>query len=216
MANKKSSYILGIGVFYISIYFIYQLFTIKHFLPKYDLFIPISDISEINILSRICGDLILVSVPIVVMVIIMSIHKIKWTDMGIRLVHPRILSFLFSIYILLFIIRGDYTYSGIYVAIYYLFIISCVEEIVFRAFLFHWFKQTITKNQAIFTCGLLFGLIHAIVPIAILDVNPLMAILSVLLGGVISGLVFSVMYLRGGTLLIPILVHAILDFTSHI
>jgi membrane protease YdiL (CAAX protease family) len=215
--RRKRAFIVLQGLAYFIVDYTSTL-LLASFLFKNDLMIFLASISETNILSRICGDLAVRGIPLICLILLMFKNKISWSDIGLKISRKKIgigLQIgLAAVYLGIFLFKGDYTCRGLYAALYYLFVVAMTEELIFRGFLFHWFMRSFSKNTSMVLSGLLFGLMHSIMPIVLLGVHPLVALLSNALGGIFAGAIYSVIYLRTGTLLVPILIHAILDYSG--
>lgn len=123
---------------------------------------------------------------------------------------------LFGIYMLLFIIHKDFTLIGIYRAVFYLLFVAIPEEIIYRGYLYLQLKKW-SKIGAVIISGIMFGCIHAVLPAILNEINVdemLINMLSQVGGGICSGLIFIGFYELGGSLLVPILIHALLDYSS--
>lgn len=123
---------------------------------------------------------------------------------------------LFGIYMLLFITRKDFTLVGIYSAVFYLLFVAIPEEIIYRGYLYLQLKKW-SKIGAIIISGIMFGCMHAVLPAIVNEISVaemLINMLSQVGGGICGGLIFIGLYELSGSLLVPILIHALLDYSS--
>lgn len=95
---------------------------------------------------------------------------------------------------------------------YYLVVVSFTEEVFFRGFLYGKLKSS-GKEQAIIYSGILWGMMHAIVPIITigLDVKMIIGIIGRIISFTIMNHLFVYLYDRCDNILILILIHALLD-----
>lgn len=91
-----------------------------------------------------------------------------------------------------------------------------MEEFIFRGFLFTIIDQEYGFGKAVIISGLLFGAMHGLLPTIVANgsfMDLLANIFDNLLGqGVFGTLIFAYAYKQSGTLFVPILIHAILDY----
>ena len=89
------------------------------------------------------------------------------------------------------------------------------EEFIFRGYAYN-LLAPINRKGAILISGAFFGMGHAILPIIHGQLSlekAMIAILSTIGGGIVSGYFFIYLEERGRTLLVPILVHALMDYS---
>lgn len=123
---------------------------------------------------------------------------------------------LLGIYVLFFIIHNDFDLIGIYNAVFYFLFVAIPEEIIYRGYLYLQLKKW-NKAWAIIISGTMFGCVHAILPAIVNEIDLIeMAyhMLSEIGGGICGGAIFIVLYELSGSLLVPILIHALLDYSS--
>lgn len=122
---------------------------------------------------------------------------------------------LLAIMALLFILHNDFTITGVYKFFFYLVVVAFGEEFIYRGFLYNRLKYN-SKVVAIILSGVLWGIGHAIMP-SILNnfsvVQLLLLMSNGIGGGILMGWYFIYIQEKSKTLWIPILVHAILDYT---
>lgn len=139
--------------------------------------------------------------------------KNKWISLGLGM-----------IYLLLFFIAGDFSVGGIYYWLHILLNIGLAEELMYRGFAYSRLKQ-VNPWLALLVSGFFWGAGHAIYAgvIAGRSIPQILAAMVVgggeisvtALGGMVGGIGFAALYEWSGTLFVPVLVHAILDFSGH-
>ena len=102
-----------------------------------------------------------------------------------------------------------------YAALYYLLVVACGEEYVFRGFLYTRLRDHLPFGQAVILSGLVFGLAHGLFQFAVLQ-RPWTVVPSYLGGGIAGALLFSWLLERTGTIAVPISVHWFLDFCGYL
>lgn len=136
-------------------------------------------------------------------------------DYGLRYESKKESFALLVIMILLFILHNDFTMTGAYKFFFYLVVVAFGEEFIFRGFLYNRLKGN-SKPVAIIISGILWGILHAIMP-SILNNSSigqlLLSMSNEIGGGILMGWYFIYIQEKSKTLWIPILVHAILDYT---
>jgi membrane protease YdiL (CAAX protease family) len=106
-------------------------------------------------------------------------------------------------------IKG-FTFVNLYSAVYYLFVISFCEEVVFRGYLFNELSMKFSFAASIVISGVLFGSAHGIFAYFIYGQSAI-SILSYFGGGILAAIVFVFVYRKTKSLAPPILIHALLD-----
>ncbi len=122
---------------------------------------------------------------------------------------------LFAIYMGIFIIKGDFSLAGIYKPFFFLIIVSFSEEFIFRGYLFTELDKELPTYLAVIISGIMWGAMHATLPIIINDYSVTQSVSVIIkeLGGFTAvGAIFALLYKKSNSLIIPILVHALLDF----
>lgn len=102
-----------------------------------------------------------------------------------------------------------------YAALYYLLVVACGEEYVFRGFLYTRLRDHLPFGQSVILSGLVFGLAHGLFQAAVLQ-QPWMVVPSYLGGGIVGALLFAWLLERTGTIAVPISVHWFLDFCGYL
>lgn len=116
--------------------------------------------------------------------------------------------------VLIFIIYHDFSLGGFYRFFFYLIPVAFGEEFIFRGYLYNELKDN-NRLFAIILSGALFGITHAILPGILANKSILeiaVAMLSELMGGIVFGYYFIYLQEKSNSLLVPIFIHAILDY----
>ncbi len=126
-----------------------------------------------------------------------------------------VIIFLAGVYLLLFLLHADCSVSGLYAFYFYLMIVSFCEEFIFRAYLYSELSAC-SNVAAIVISGLLWGSMHAILPGVLsgktfIEIMPTM--LNYISSGIITGFVFIYLLKSSKTVWVPVLIHAILDYS---
>lgn len=90
-------------------------------------------------------------------------------------------------------------FTQILLVIFAVFLAPFTEEILFRRTLFKWLKKMSTPLLAVLLSSILFGLIHGLTELN----NPI-----VLLPYIGVGIVLQVFYIKSGSLIVPMIMHA--------
>lgn len=207
MRKNYSEYICPITVVVLySIYF--YILTKILFVNGWE--ISLRDINFNNIGIKLAGDF---SVMLILPVMLCATYRKSLSELGI--VKSKLSLILLVIYLVFFIMHGDFSSGGCYKAFFYIFIVAAPEEIIYRGYLFSKLKR-LNRLIAIIISGSLWGIMHAILP-GILAGNDLSIILLSMLneigGGIVGGLIFICLFEYSGSLLVPIMVHALLDYS---
>lgn len=109
----------------------------------------------------------------------------------------------------------NFSIKKLYAAIYYLFIVSCGEEFVFRGYLFSALKRNSSFMKSSIISGIMFGLSHGLFQFMILN-QSWINIPSSLGGGIVGSLFFAMLLEKSGTIVVPIFVHWILDYIGFL
>ena len=198
----------------IGIYIMYSFFLVKYFYNN-DLLIGLNSITTSNIGIKLLDDFL---TSLLIVIIIMSVILIKKQSLNrVRLRRDSIIiaCILFSVYMGIFFIKGDFSLTGIYKCFFFLIIVAFSEEFIFRGYLFRELDRELPTYLAVIISGMMWGAMHAILPIVINNysgIQLMSAIISQLGGGIVVGAVFILLYKKSKSLIIPILVHALLDF----
>ncbi len=172
--------------------------------------ISLKDITTKNIGRVFVGDFL---VMLILPTVLCLIYRKRLNKLGI--VESKMSYTLLIIYLIFFFLHKDFSISGFYKAFFYIFVVAAAEEIIYRGYLFSKLK-TYNRIFAILVSGSLWGMIHAILP-GILSGNSIPIILLSMLdeigGGIIGGLFFIYLFEYSGSILVPIIIHALLDYS---
>lgn len=181
------------------------------------LLIRLPEITALNIGKRALHDSISLF-PVIVLLIITLFKDKSLNNLGITLKRPLLIIALFSIYLIMFFLNGDFSMKGYYSAFFYLIIVAFSEELIFRGYLFSKIEEEMGFWIAVIISGVLFGAAHSLVPAILYDFTLgqlIRSILSNLLGqGILISGVFALLYKKSHTLFVPVLIHAVLDYSS--
>lgn len=199
----------------ISTLFIIWFYFITKFEINNGLLINLKSVNSTNILQKLRLDaLAMLLFPL----IIILIDKNSIIKNNLKIKDRFICSILFIILILEFILHKDFSLTGVYKIFFYLVIVAFCEEFIFRGYLYT--KLKILGNwHAIIISGIFFGIGHAILPGLLLKdslLTILISSLSYIGGGIVGSLFFIYLKEKSESLIVPILIHALLDYNSGI
>lgn len=206
--NYVSSSILGI-------WFFLWMFLICYFTVKNNLFISIDNITRDTIFSRFLFDFFALSV-VALIIIVINRKNLEYFRLCIQSKYEILI--LAGVMILLFFLHNDYSIEGFYHFYFYLFFVAFTEEFLFRGYLYNRMRED-SRKYAIIISGICFGIGHAVLPSILTNADLLQllwAMASTIGGGILSGWYFIILQERSKTIWIPVLVHAILDYTVGI
>ncbi|WP_438849735.1 lysostaphin resistance A-like protein [Enterococcus sp. AZ048] len=177
-----------------------------------------NDVSSQNVGFKLLTDFIISLLFVVVILAFMFFTKRPFSDVGLTTNSRWLsLSLLFG-YIAMFLFHGDFTVKGIYLAFFYLVVVAFSEEFISRGFLFTKIDKDYNFETAIIISGLFFGAMHGILPTIVANgslADLFINISGKLLGqGIIGGGLFALAYKKSGTLFVPVLIHALLDYSD--
>ena len=98
---------------------------------------------------------------------------------------------------------------------FYLIIVGCGEEFVFRGYLHRELRKAFNFKVSVILGGLVFGFAHGYSHFMVLG-GPITGILSELGGGIVGALVFSAIYEKSNSIGWSILIHTCLDFVGYL
>ena len=98
---------------------------------------------------------------------------------------------------------------------FYLIIVGCGEEFVFRGYLHRELRKAFNFKVSVILGGLVFGFAHGYSHFMVLG-GTITGILSELGGGIVGALIFSAIYEKSNSIGWPILIHAYLDFAGYL
>lgn len=210
-SNKKV--LIAVGLTFI--YGVFSYFCMS-FLWNNDYLISLNDITANNVWLKLLTDSIGNFLFVLLIFGFMLIRGRSLSEVGFTS-NSRFLSVsLLVVYLGLFLLHGDFSVKGIYRAFFFLIVVAFVEEFIFRGFLFTIIDREYGFWKAVIISGLLFGAMHGLLPTIVANgsfMDLLANISDNLLGqGVFGTLIFAYAYKKSGTLFVPILIHAILDY----
>ena len=103
----------------------------------------------------------------------------------------------------------------VYAFWFYLIIVGCGEEFVFRGYLHRELRKAFNFKVSVILGGLMFGFAHGYSHFMVLG-GTITGILSELGGGIVGALIFSAIYEKSNSIGWPILIHACLDFAGYL
>lgn len=203
-------------VFFTIIYMVYG-FCLMKYLYSHDLLIGLNSINRSNIGIKLLDDFLSSLLVVIIIISATLIKKQPLSRLGLTKNNSTIVAILFLAYMGIFFVKGDFSLIGIYKCFFYLIIVSFSEELIFRGYLFTELEREIPTYLAVIISGMMWGAMHAFIPIIVNNytlTQALNAIVSTLGGGVLAGGIFILIYKKSNSLIIAILVHALLDFSS--
>ncbi len=208
--NKKIIYPIAL----IGIYMVYFFFIIKY-LYNNDLLIAAKNVTISNIGIQLLGDFLTNLLIVIIIMLIMLRKKQSLNITGTTRNGKIVACILFAIYIGIFFIKGDFSLAGIYKPFFFLIVVGFSEEFIFRGYLFTELDKELPTYLAIIISGMMWGAMHAAIPIAVngySGIQSFSAIISTFGGYTAVGAIFVLLYKKSNSLIIPILVHALLDY----
>lgn len=174
-------------------------------------YVALSELDGSNILLRLAGDCIFSLVP---MVVILLVFRKSLNKLAINRNQAILCMVLLGVYLLCFVLHGEFTAAGWYKLFFYIIFVAGFEELWARGLLYLQLKPC-GKAMAFLISGLFFGAVHAVVP-SVVNGDGLgemfLSMFSYLGSGLIGGLLFIFLLEMSGTIFVPILIHAIMDF----
>ena len=195
-----------------SILYTIYFYLMTKFLTEQNKWISINSITTGNVATRFIGDfLVMLLIPLILIII----FRKRLSDFKLTLLNTYLQYILIAVYMVLFILHGDFTVNGFYKFFFYLVIIAFGEEFIYRGYVYNTVKRY-NRVMAIFISGFFFGIMHAMLP-GILAGFSITQIGISMLGeigfGIIGGYYFIYLLERSKSLFIPIFVHAILNYS---
>lgn len=208
---------------FIVMYMVY-FFCITKYLYNNNLLIKLNSITPSNVSIKLLDDFLTSLFIVIIIISVTLIRKQSLSHIGITKNHigitknnSMLVFALLSIYFGIFFIKGDFSLIGIYKCFYYLIVVAFSEELIFRGYLFTSLDRELPIYLSVIISGMMWGAMHAFIPIIINNysvIGSLNAICSELGGGILAGGLFILIYKKSKSLIIPIMIHAILDFVS--
>lgn len=206
--EQKNKVYMSLGIC-MSIYFFVSAIFVKILMVN-NLWIKKTDITMKNIEKAIFNQSIFsIIIPILCFLPFWKNYKLLKRDK----VKYHLIFVTFAFYIISFCMQENITFIMRYNFIKYLFFIALGEEIIFRGIMYNVIKQVSSRNATLIS-GACFGLMH------VLSIYwyggstsaILMWVVSELVGGILAGGYFIFLYEISGTIFLPVLIHAILDY----
>ena len=176
-------------------------------------YIYFEELSSANILRRFIQDALILLLPSIV---VMAFFRKRWSEIGIKKNEIVLCFLLFGIYVLFFFLRGDYSHvEGCYKFLFCLCLTAFGEEMWSRGFIYLQIKKY-NKIVAVIISGAFFGIAHSILPAILQNYTTgelIGSMSSQIGGGIVGGLIFIFYLEYAGTIFIPILIHALLDYS---
>ncbi|MBQ8781963.1 MAG: CPBP family intramembrane metalloprotease [Oscillospiraceae bacterium] len=174
-------------------------------------YVSLSELNNSNIFKRLISDCIFSLVP---MAVILLMFRKSLGELAINRNQAVLCMILLGVYLLCFILHGNFSADGWYKLFFYIIFVAGFEELWARGLLYLQLKPC-GKAAAILVGGVFFGIMHAVVP-SVLNGNGLGEMFSSMFSylgfGLIGGLLFIFLLEMSGTIFVPILIHAIMDF----
>lgn len=196
-----------IGIIYATYFYI-----INALIYRSGWLISLQNVSASNIGIKLFGDF---ATMLILPLLLIIFNRNKLNELGIN--KSKISVVLALIYVLFFVLHNDYTINGIYKAFFYLFIVALPEEIIFRGYAYNSLKKN-NRISAIIISGIFFGIMHSILPSIISESSILTMIKDMfnqLGGGIVSGFIFILYLEKSNSIFVPILIHALLDYSYN-
>lgn len=194
--------LVGIGYFIL-------FYILARFYYNNNMIISVNNVTRDNILIKLAGDyLIMLLLPTLIIII----NRKKLKDFKLKYTSKKEIYILSIILIIFFFLHNDYSITGFYKFFFYLIVVSFGEEFIYRGYIYNKLKEK-SVIQAIIISGMLWGVNHAILPSIIDNSNIFKGMLYEIGGGILSGWYFIFIQEKSGTLWIPILIHALLDYS---
>ncbi len=201
---------------FIVMYMVY-FFCITKYLYNNNLLIKLNSITPSNVSIKLLDDFLTSLFIVIIIISVTLIRKQSLSHIGITKNNSMLVFALLSIYFGIFFIKGDFSLIGIYKCFYYLIVVAFSEELIFRGYLFTSLDRELPIYLSVIISGMMWGAMHAFIPIIINNysvIGSLNAICSELGSGILAGGLFILIYKKSKSLIIPIMIHAILDFVS--
>lgn len=116
----------------------------------------------------------------------------------------------------LFMLLSHFSHANIIGAIYYFLFVACFEEFFFRAYLYRNIKTKSSFKVAVILSGVVFGLAHGFFRWIALGYRWYEVFSQVFGTGILGTLLFAFTYEKSGTILVPILLHFVLDYSGFV
>ncbi|HCX62057.1 CPBP family intramembrane glutamic endopeptidase [Sedimentibacter sp.] len=204
--RDKKSFILpilvGIGHFV-------WLYLLCSALYNNNLLIGIDSVTVDNIIIKFADDYLLM---LLFPTIIIIFNRKNLNDFNLNCNSKRMVIILVVLLIVFFFLHNDYSVAGFYKFFFYLIVISFGEEFIYRGYIYNILKGK-SVIKAIIISGTLWGIGHGILPSILENSNIFLEMLYNIGGGIIGGWYFIYIQEKSGTLWVPVLIHALLDYS---
>ncbi len=204
---KQSSPVLIIIIY--MVYF-YITCTLQY---KNGWLIPLKNVSISNLGIILFSDF---TNMLILPLILLILYRKNLSELGLK--KSKLSIVLLLIYVLFFVLKRDYTVKGVYNAFFYLFIVALPEEIIYRGYLYSNLKKY-NRTMAIIISGILFGMIHSILPSVVSESSVFAMIMDMpnqLFGGIMGSLMFIYCWELSGSIWVSVLIHALLDYSYQL
>ncbi|MBO1307254.1 CPBP family intramembrane metalloprotease [Enterococcus sp. 669A] len=206
----------GSALIWIIVYMLFFAFSLS-FLWESGNLIGLSEVNSSNLLNKATSDFIVNIAWALLFIGLVYRKNRRMADIGLTKESPKLVIGLIIIYFGMFLLNQDFSIHGFYQAYFYLFAVAFSEEIIFRGFLFNQLEKVTSMWPAIIISGAIFGFMHAILPSIVRGdtfSQFLVKSMSELGGmGILGSLFYIFLYKKSGNLWVPILIHAILDYS---
>lgn len=180
---------------------------------RYGWLIPLKNVSFSNLGIMLFSDF---TNMLIFPLILLIVYRKNLSELGFK--KSKLSIVLLLIYVLFFVLKRDYTVKGIYHAFFYLFVVALPEEIIYRGYLYSNLKKY-NRTMAIIISGMLFGMIHSILPSVVSECSVfsmLMDMPNQFVGGILGSLIFIYCWELSGSIWVSILIHALLDYSYQL
>ena len=135
-------------------------------------------------------------------------HEFKFIQKARIWLFVSILGIVFSLF-------SNLPFEKRYALFYYLLVVACGEEYVFRGFLYEKLRAEFSYVKSAIVSGAVYGLAHGIFQFMILQ-KSWVSIPSNIGSGIIGSLLFSFLLDKAGTIIFPIFTHWLMDFCGYL
>lgn len=209
MKSRKVSFAIPI---LFSLVYVAYFYVVLNFFISNNLFISTNSVSINNLAARVLFDF---CTMLLLPLILLMIYRKRLADFNLTLNHSYLLYILLIIMVLLFYLHKDFTVIGIYKLFFYLVVIGFSEEFIFRGYVYNKLRSH-NRLLAIIISGFFWGIMHAILPglLAGASIGQIgIRMIYEIGGGILCGYFFIYLQERSKSLLVPVFVHAILDYS---
>lgn len=209
MNKEEKQFISAVAVAVITLVWFY---IVSSFFFNNNMLISIHSVNWDNILIKLADDY---SVMLFIPTILLIINRKNLKDFNLCMESKKEIFLLLSIMIIFFILHNDFSIRGFYKFFFYLVVVSFGEEFLFRGFVYNRLKFK-SKAVAIIISGTLFGVAHAILPSIQANKDILQIVFAMsnyVFMGILGGWYFIYLQEKSKTLWVPVLIHALLDYS---